>query len=520
MDPSDGGEEASVVKTCPGETTPDMLEADKVEPTPPNWPWEDQPDGKPGDPLEQRRRATRIKEAVRFSFDGYRKRAWGKDGVKPISGSVVEGSFGLAVTMVDSLDTLWLAGLKQDFALAKEWLLVNLPSRIAGLGPGVSIFETVIRVLGGLEGAGALANDQQLLDLARLLGNALIEKVRPNGVTPYTIGGSFGGMGCPSLAESGTSQLEYRYLSNVTKDPRYEEKVMKFYEHVRSMSSLDGLYANCYQQGHGSISLGADGDSFYEYLLKAWLQGGRKEAALWEMFNSAMDGMEKHMLSKTTDRGDPLTFIDQLNRWDGKQGYEVEHSMEHLTCFVPGVLALGAPYQEYPKRRERHMRLAADLAYTCFQMYDQQPTKIAPERVKSLKLDLSKTDTKEYILRPEAMEAWWYLYERTGEQKYREWGWEAFVAFERYLKQTYGYASLQNVLVVPSREKKFLAPRSYIDRMESFWIAETLKYAFLLQDPRRQITLDKWVMNTEAHPLPLPRVPGMIGAEVPAAAQA
>ena len=39
------------------------------------------------------------------------------------------------------------------------------------------------------------------------------------------------------------------------------------------------------------------------------------------------------------------------------------------------------------------------------------------------------------------------------------------------------------------------------DRMESFFLAETLKYLYLLQDPDSEISLDTYVFNTEAHPL-------------------
>ena len=144
------------------------------------------------------------------------------------------------------------------------------------------------------------------------------------------------------------------------------------------------------------------------------------------------------------------------------------------------------------------MKLAADLAYTCWQMYERQPTGIGPERVKAMKMDLSATDTREYILRPEAMEGWWYMWELTGDPKYREWGWKAFQAFEKHLKVQHGYASLRDVR----------SPRGgFLDRMESFWIAETLKYAYMLQDATHQVQLDAYVINTEAHPLPIARTP-------------
>ena len=86
------------------------------------------------------------------------------------------------------------------------------------------------------------------------------------------------------------------------------------------------------------------------------------------------------------------------------------------------------------------------------------------------------------------------MWEFTGDPRYREWGWKAFQAFEKHLRVPNGYASLQDVSSTTSRK---------LDRMESFWIAETLKYAYLLQDPTHQVRLDKYVMNTEAHPLPI-----------------
>ena len=94
-------------------------------------------------------------------------------------------------------------------------------------------------------------------------------------------------------------------------------------------------------------------------------------------------------------------------------------------------LAPQAKYQTDPARKRRHLKLAADIAETCYNMYSQQPTHIAPERVKEMKMDLSMTDTKEYILRPEAVEGFFYLHQLTGDPKYREWGWKVWEAFEQ-----------------------------------------------------------------------------------------
>ncbi len=83
--------------------------------------------------------------------------------------------------------------------------------------------------------------------------------------------------------------------------------------------------------------------------------------------------------------------------------------------------------------RAELMSLTADPrmtgALTIAHRYAQQPTGIAPERVKQMKMDLTMTDTREYILRPEAMESFWYMHQITGDPKYREWGWTIFRNF-------------------------------------------------------------------------------------------
>jgi Glycosyl hydrolase family 47 len=100
------------------------------------------------------------------------------------------------------------------------------------------------------------------------------------------------------------------------------------------------------------------------------------------------------------------------------------------------------------------------------------------------------------LLRPEAVEAIFMLWRATGDVKYREWGWDIFQAFEKHCKiPTGGYSGLQDVRQVPPVHN---------DKQESFWLAETLKYLYLLFSPPDAFPLtgdDGWVLNTEAHPL-------------------
>lgn len=100
------------------------------------------------------------------------------------------------------------------------------------------------------------------------------------------------------------------------------------------------------------------------------------------------------------------------------------------------------------------------------------------------------------LLRPETVESLFYLYRLTGDNKYREWGWKIFQAFETYAKLDDGYSSINSVKTTSV---------SYRDKMESFFLGETLKYFYLLFDDRDTMSLDKWVFNTEAHAFPIIR---------------
>ena len=84
------------------------------------------------------------------------------------------------------------------------------------------------------------------------------------------------------------------------------------------------------------------------------------------------------------------------------------------------------------------------------------------------------------------------MYHLTGDKTYQDWGWKIFESFEKYTKQTDGYSSINDV-----RNKENVRPR---DKMESFFLAETLKYFYLLFDEKNLFPFDQWVFNTEAHP--------------------
>ncbi|KAF2157713.1 glycoside hydrolase family 47 protein [Myriangium duriaei CBS 260.36] len=110
---------------------------------------------------------------------------------------------------------------------------------------------------------------------------------------------------------------------------------------------------------------------------------------------------------------------------------------------------------------------------------------------------MTRITQRKYILRPEAIESVWYMYRITGDQHWRNVGWDMFTAVNKATSTTYGNSAIYDVNADPSQTEK-------TDSQESFWLAETLKYYYLLFTDEDVISLDEWVLNTEAHPFKRP----------------
>ncbi|KAF1946561.1 seven-hairpin glycosidase [Clathrospora elynae] len=108
---------------------------------------------------------------------------------------------------------------------------------------------------------------------------------------------------------------------------------------------------------------------------------------------------------------------------------------------------------------------------------------------------VTRIGARNYILRPEAIESVWYMYRITGDPHWREAGWAMFLAVDKYTSTVYGNSAIDDVTKITPELN---------DEMESFWLAETLKYFYLLFAEEDVVSLDEWVLNTEAHPFRRP----------------
>ena len=119
-----------------------------------------------GEPLVSKHteRQEAVVDAFRHAWKAYVDYAWGKDEVNPLSHTGTANYFDLGLTLVDSLDTMWLMGLTDEFRKAKDWVMTTMD--IERNQHSVSLFETNIRVLGGLLSAFHLTGDGMFLDKA------------------------------------------------------------------------------------------------------------------------------------------------------------------------------------------------------------------------------------------------------------------------------------------------------------------------------------------------------------------
>nr|CAD7394140.1 unnamed protein product [Timema cristinae] len=442
-------------------------------------------------------------QMMKHAWGSYVRYAWGKNELRPISkrghSASIFGSMSLGATIVDGLDTLYIMGMEEEYKQGRDWIEENL--HVDNLATDLSVFETNIRFVGGLLACFALTGDIMFRDKAAQIAEKLLPAFQtqtgiPNALVNFKSGTSknygWASGGCSILSEFGTLHLEFAYLSDVTGNPVFRAKVDHIRRVLQSMDKPNGLYPNYVNPktgkwGQHHMSIGALGDSFYEYLLKAWLQSGKEDHEARQMYDDSIHHILQHML-RVSPGG--LTYISDL-KFD-----RLEHKMGHLACFAGGLIGLGA-HSLKNDLSDRYMDIADGVTNTCHEAYDRTATKLAPEVFRftdSIEAKSLKSNEKYYILRPETFESYFIMWRLTKDPKYREWGWEAVQALERHCRVAGGYTGLKNVYLEDS-------PKD--DVQQSFFLAETLKYLYLLFSDDSLISLDQWVYNTEAHPLPI-----------------
>ncbi|KAG6040345.1 hypothetical protein E4U41_000851 [Claviceps citrina] len=278
---------------------------------------------------------------------------------------------------------------------------------------------------------------------------------------------------------------------------------------------------------HQAYHMGGSQDSAYEYFVKEYLLLGGKEEKYRKLHEDTVDGVNKHLLYRPMIPGDwDIIFPARVEfKSDQDTKPDIEYEVSHLTCFIGGMYALGGKLFG----RKKDLDYAAKLADGCVWAYQSTASGIMPEHAHlapcptfekcsfnetlwrqeinprfgisydeqdspQLPAGYTKIGSPNYILRPEAIESVWYMYRITGDPSWMDKGWTMFEATMKATRTASANSAIANVLTNETQ---------LVDSMESFWLAETLKYYYLLFSEPSLISLDEWVLNTEAHPFKL-----------------
>ncbi|KAH8870466.1 ER degradation-enhancing alpha-mannosidase-like protein 2 [Schistosoma japonicum] len=448
----------------------------------------------------------RVKNIFYHAYDSYLKYAYPLDELRPLScdGHDTWGSFSL--TLIDALDTLVIMDNFTEFRRAARALLRHLDSE---KNVNASVFETNIRVVGGLISAHLLSRragfevepswpcSGALLSQAEIFANKLLPAFNtPTGMPYGTINFKLGGVPVNEttvtcVAGVGTFILEFGTLSRLTGDPRYEAAAMRALKAIWKHRSSLGLLGNHIDITTGSwtardATIGSGVDSYFEYLVKGAALFRLPE--LDSMFREYRLAIEKHIR-----HGD---WNPMINKDKGGVTMPVFQSLE---AFWPGLLALTGDLDG----ARRHLTAYHEI----WRQHGFLPELYSLTEEKAIK------GREAYPLRPELIESILYVYRATRDPALIDMGVDILTSIEVAARTSCGFATVADV-----------TKHTLEDRMESFFLAETTKYLYLLFDENNfmhqlpgERTLSEgsrlpsglqcypesggYIFNTEAHPI-------------------
>ena len=453
-------------------------------------------------------RRDEVLQVFKRSWFAYKKYAWLQDELSPVSSGQGGGVGGVggketfggwAATLVDTLDTLWIMDLKEEFREAATAVGRNLDFAKPKSGGALNLFEVTIRHLGGLISAYDLSGDEVLLAKAVELAELLYKGFdTPNRMPVFWLDPESARKGSQVASTSDASAagaslcLEFTRLSQITGNSKYyaaADGVTRFLEKTQSKTKLPGMWPRTLdlrnedpQAGKGIFTLGAQADSLYEYLPKMHALMGGQDPVYEKMYRAAADTALSTLLyrpmlppddgEKKKRRGDILFLGDADVKKDGKA--VLIPDSQHLTCFAGGMFGIGGKLLGIDK----HVDIGERLARGCGWAYSQFPTGLMPEifglvpcrstSEASLFSDSDKCTWDEekwhrdsadttlgkgwrhardprYLLRPEAIESIFILYRLTGKDDLRDLAWDMFQAIVKATETDVAYASIRSV---------------------------------------------------------------------------
>ena len=417
-----------------------------------------------------------VREQMRWAWRNYREHAWGKDQIKPISGgseSFPLKNHHLGLSLIEALDTLWIMGLDEEFHEGVDWVKSDLSFDVDG---EVSVFETSIRLVGGLLSAYHASADPVLLAKARDCADRLLPSfsASPLGIPHRYINLRTGALRGTDTnpAETGTFLPEFGFLSRATGDDRYRAAAKRAQVSMFERRSRIGLLADSIDCMTGQwksrrATIGPPSDSYYEYLWDGWdLLGDRDCLRMYRQLTAAI---LKHQPLR---RGRNLWFANV----DFETGHPIDTEQDELGSFYGGLLAQGGD-------------AAAGAAHTRSWANVQALYGVLPENIDATDLRaLSKTNDLRPELADAALNHW--LLDRS--EEWRHIVRDHYLAMKRWNKARYGYADLADVTAVPKVQS---------DHCPGYWWSEQMKYYYLIFANTARVDYGRLYLSTEGNVL-------------------
>lgn len=402
-----------------------------------------------------RRVAAQVHAEFLHGWHGYTKAAWGYDEVRPVSGGhndffATGKTFGLSI--VEALDTLYLMGEDAELARGCGWIEAHFdPAQDADM----HVFETIIRLVGGLLAGYLATGRKRLLDRCRELTDRLLPAfASPTGI-PYTHvnlrTGAVHGSSVP-LAEAGTNVLEFGLLSKLTRDPRYYDAAIRAYQAVISRRSSLDLLGTSIDASTGrwtdpaSVAPNPPVDSFYEYLWGGWAMFGDRRLRDW------YTTLTRAILTRQADRSTGRLWFRQVDPYSGRQ---LGTAQSELASFYAGLLGKAgdvrdgrAYYASWTAVLDRYPVLPEGIDYTT----------------------LSATDKGDQ-LRPEYVNSSFDLWRVTHDSLFKRTAYRYFTGMRDHLRVPGGYTIARDVTT---------SPMALGDLTPAYWFSENPKYLYLM----------------------------------------
>lgn len=405
-------------------------------------------------PPDWRALAADVRDEMAWAWDLYRRHAWGKDEIRPVSGTTssfpLKGHH-LGLSLIEALDTLWVMGLDSRFQDGVDWVRSYADFDVNG---DVSVFETSIRLVGGLLSAHHASGDPVLLAKARDLADRLLPAFdTPTGFPYRFVNLKTGAVRDPETnpAEIGTYLPEWGTLSRLTGDMRYRDVARRAVVNLFARRSKLDLLAVRIDARTGQwldrrATVGSYADSYYEYLWDSWQLFGDAECR--HMYRVCTDAILRHQQV----RHDGALWIADV---DFETGRVVGTEQDELASFYGGLLAQGG---------DRRTGIAVTESWATL----QDRYGVLPE---GYDYAAGRPTSTGNSLRPELADAAFNLWLLDRDPRWRNLGRTHYLAMKRWNKARYGYTDLADVTSDPKRQA---------DHCPGYWWSEQMKYYYLL----------------------------------------